>query len=188
MLSKSFKWRNGFTIQFRTSIIQIRSHHSMISVKILHEFTTCLRQIRMETCRKSLPILKAHEKNKIQRFVTGDECWFILEFHHSMRWSVSRDVPQKVKQQIGTQNSMMTVIWGIDGFVDLTIEQHSYNTGYFLSYILEPLLPAVFPDGRKPYSRLLSLHLDNCRVHPSKVSENFSLKIRLFEYPTALQS
>jgi hypothetical protein len=30
---------------------------------IPHELTTSLRQIRMETCRAILPILKAHEKN-----------------------------------------------------------------------------------------------------------------------------
>jgi hypothetical protein len=65
-------------------------------------------------------------------------------------------------------------MWGIDGFdvVDLMTEQHSYNTQYFLSHVLEPLLLAVFPDGRQPHSRLQSLHLDNCRVHCSKASEN----------------
>jgi hypothetical protein len=44
---------------------------------------------------------------------------------------------------------------------------------YFLSPILEPLPLAVFPDCRKPHSGRLSLHLDNCRVHRSKISENF---------------
>jgi transposase len=70
---------------------------------------------------------------------------------------------------------MLTVIWGIDGFqvVDLMTEQHSDNTQYFLSHILEPLLLAVFPEGRKLHSRQLSLHLDNCRVHRLKASENF---------------
>jgi hypothetical protein len=40
-------------------------------------------------------------------------------------------------------------------------------------YILKPLLLAFFPDGRKPHSRRLSLHFDNCRVERSKASENF---------------
>jgi hypothetical protein len=122
-----------------------------------------------------LPILKAHEKNKLEKFVTGDESWFTLEYHHSAKWNVSRDhVPQKVKQQLGLQKFMLAVIWGIDGFhvVDLMTEQHSYNKQYFLCHILEPRLLAVFPDGRKPHSRRLSLHLDNCRVHGSKASEN----------------
>jgi hypothetical protein len=135
----------------------------------------------METCRELLSILKAHGKNEFPRFVTGDESWFALEFHHSTKRSVSQDdVPQRVKQQIGTQKFMLAIIWGIDGFhvVDLRTEQHSYNTQYFLSHILESLLPAVFSDSRTPHSRQPRLHFDNCRVHWSKTSENFSLKIQ----------
>jgi hypothetical protein len=149
-----------------------------------HELTASLRQIRMETCRERLPILKVHETNKFHRFVTGDESQFTLEFHYSAKWSVSRDdVLQKVKQQIVTYEFMLIIIWAIGGFhvVDLMPEQHNCNTQYFLSRILEPLI-AVFPDGRKPHSRRLSLRLDNRRIHRSKASENFSLKIRFFEY------
>jgi hypothetical protein len=91
---------------------------------------------------------------------------------------------------------MFAVIWEIDGFhvVDLMSRQHSYNTPYFLSHSLEPLMLAVFLDSRKSHSRRLILHLDFCRAHHSKASESFfvekaitrvahSLKIRLFEYP-----
>jgi hypothetical protein len=89
-----------------------------------------------------------------------------------------------VKQQIVTQKFTLTVIWEINGFhvIDLMTEQHSYNTQYFLNHILEPLLLAVFPDGGKPHSHRLSLHLDDCRVRYSKPSENFSLEIMFFEY------
>jgi hypothetical protein len=88
---------------------------------------------------------------------------------------------------------MLTVSWGIDGFhvVDLMTEQHSCNTQYFLSHILESLLLAVFPDGRKLHSRWLNLHLDNCCVHRSKASENFLAENYITCYsstPSALQS
>jgi histone-lysine N-methyltransferase SETMAR len=69
---------------------------------------------------------------------------------------------------------MLSVLWGTDEFytVNMMTERHSYNTQYFVSHILEPLMLAVFPGRRRSHSRLLSLHLDNCRVHRSKVSEN----------------
>jgi hypothetical protein len=68
------------------------------SARINDQFAT----IRIETCRELLPLLKAHEENKFQRYMTWDESQFILEFHHSMKWSVLRDdILQKVKQQIG---------------------------------------------------------------------------------------
>jgi hypothetical protein len=131
---------------------------------IPHELTTSLGQIRMKICPELLPILKVHETYKFQRFVTEDQSWLTLEFHHSTKWSTSRDdVPPKVKQPTGTQKFMLTTIWGIDGFhvVNLTTEQHSGNIQYFLSYISEPLLLAVSPDGGKPQSRRLSLRVDN---------------------------
>jgi hypothetical protein len=78
---------------------------------------------------------------------------------------------------------MLIVICGINGFhvVDPMNEPRSYNKQYFIRDILEPGLLEAFPDGHKPHSRLVSLHLDNCRVHRSKAFENFSLKILLFE-------
>jgi hypothetical protein len=43
-------------------------------------------------------ILKAHEKDKFQRFETGEESWLALKFRHSTKWSVLRDdIPQKPK-------------------------------------------------------------------------------------------
>jgi hypothetical protein len=75
---------------------------------IPHELATNLRQIRVETCQELLSVLKAHEKQEFQRFVTEDDSWFTLEFHHSMKWSVSReDIPQKTNQQVGTQKLML---------------------------------------------------------------------------------
>jgi hypothetical protein len=81
-----------------------------------------------------LPTLKAHKKNQFQRFVIKDQGWFPLEFHHSTKWSESRDdVTQKVKQKI-----ILTVIRGINGSraVDLMTEHPSDNTQHFFSDIL----------------------------------------------------
>jgi hypothetical protein len=80
-----------------------------------------------------------------------------------------------VKQQNETQKFMLNVTWGINGFhvVYLMTGQHRDNSHYFFRHILERLLLAVFPNGRKPHSRRLSLLLDNCCVRNSKASENF---------------
>jgi hypothetical protein len=140
----------------------------------------------METWPELLPILKPHEKNEFQRFVTAGESWFTLEFRHSTKWSVSRDdIPQKVKQQIGTRKFVLTVVWGIDGFyvIELTTKQHNYIAQYFCSDILESLLLAVSPDGRKPHCHRLSLRLDNCRVHRSKASEKFFAENSIIRVP-----
>jgi hypothetical protein len=58
-------------------------------------------------------------------------------------------------------------ICGIDALhvINLMTEQHSDNKYDFLSNAMEPLLSAIFPDGRKPHSRPPSVHFDNGRVH-----------------------
>jgi hypothetical protein len=53
---------------------------------------------------------------------------------------MSRDeVPQRVKQTIGTEEFMLTVLWGPDEFhvVDLMPDRHSFDTQYFLEHIMK---------------------------------------------------
>jgi hypothetical protein len=73
---------------------------------------------------------------------------------------------------------MLAVIWGVDGFhvVDLMTSQCCVNSEYFVSHVLAPMVGKVFPRRRIPHPRQLQLHLDNCRVHFSKATEQFSLK------------
>jgi histone-lysine N-methyltransferase SETMAR len=70
---------------------------------------------------------------------------------------------------------MLTVIWGVDGFyvVDLMISQRSFNSEYFVSHVLARMVAKILPRGRIPHTRRLQLHLDNCRVHFSKATEQF---------------
>jgi hypothetical protein len=68
---------------------------------------------------------------------------------------------------------MLTVIWEVDGFhvIDLITSQRSFNSEYFVSHVLAPMVAKVFPQGRIPHTRRLQLQLDNYRVHFSKAIE-----------------
>jgi histone-lysine N-methyltransferase SETMAR len=70
---------------------------------------------------------------------------------------------------------MLTFIWAVNGFhvVDLRTSQRSFNSEYFVSHVLAPMVAKVFPRGRIPHARRLQFHLDNYRVHFSKASEQF---------------
>jgi hypothetical protein len=79
--------------------------------------------------------------------VTGDESWFTVELQQSAKWRTNReDVPQRVRQQIGTRKFTLTVVWGVDGFhvVDLMSSQSSFDSQYFLNNIMVPLVEKVF--------------------------------------------
>jgi histone-lysine N-methyltransferase SETMAR len=70
---------------------------------------------------------------------------------------------------------MLTVIWRGGGFhnVSLVTSQRSFNSEHFVSHVLAPMVAKVFPRGRISHTRRLQLHLDNCRVHFSKATEQF---------------
>jgi hypothetical protein len=53
---------------------------------------------------------------------------------------------------------------------------------------LERLSLAGFPNGRKPHSHRLRLHLDNCHVYRSKASENFFAENSIILVPHPLYS
>jgi hypothetical protein len=41
------------------------------------------------------------QANKFRNVLTGDENWFMLEYKHAVKWSVSReDISKRVRQQI----------------------------------------------------------------------------------------
>jgi hypothetical protein len=65
--------------------------------------------------------------------------------------SLSRKCIRIVRQQMGTK-IMFIVIWVVDGFhvVDLMTSQHSFNSQYFVSHIMAPMVVKVFPRWRIP--------------------------------------
>jgi hypothetical protein len=85
-----------------------------------------------------------------------------------------------VDPAVGTAKFMFTAILGVDGFYlrDLMPSQCRFNISYFVEPVIVPLVQTVFPKGTR-YTRQLNLHLDNCRVHFSKVTEQFFIENQL---------
>jgi hypothetical protein len=78
---------------------------------IPHALTEQLRAERMNKCPDRRPLPERMEASNFRNIVTGNESWFSLELQQSTKWSTSReDVPQRVRQQIGTRKFMLTVI------------------------------------------------------------------------------
>jgi histone-lysine N-methyltransferase SETMAR len=80
---------------------------------------------------------------------------------------------------------MFTVIWGVDGLhiIDLMISQRSFNSEHFVSHVLAPMVAKVFSRGRIPHTHQLQLHLDYCRVHFLKATEQFITKNHIGRVP-----
>jgi hypothetical protein len=76
---------------------------------------------------------------------------------------------------------MFTDIWGVNGLhlPDLMPSQCRFNAQYFVRHVMTPLVQTVFLQGSTRYIPRLNIHLDNCRVHFSKVMEHFSIENQL---------
>jgi hypothetical protein len=155
--------------------------HDSLRVKIFHlgwiphELTNKLRDIRIEECRELLPMLAGLEKGNCCSLGTRDGGYFTLQFRHSAKWTVSRNVPQNVRSLIATSKFMFTVMWGVDGFhlVNLMTSQEMLNSQYFIDNVLTHLLPKIFPQVRQWHALRLHCHLDSCRFYLSIASEQF---------------
>jgi hypothetical protein len=91
-------------------------------------------------------------------------------------WTLSQDdVATKLKHDIRTQKFVFTVTWNALGFqvVDKLPTGIKMNSDYFITNILDPLEQKIFPNGRKPYAKRLTVHLGNCSIHTSWVGEVF---------------
>jgi hypothetical protein len=78
-----------------------------------------------------------------------------------------------------SEKAVSTVIWGSDEFhlVDMMPSEVSFNTEYFLTLIMDPLLAKVFPERGESFACRLNVYLDNCRVHSSNACKTFLMKI-----------
>jgi hypothetical protein len=168
-----------FDVSHTTILNHVRDS---LGMKLFHlrwipnQLTEQLRASRIQKCQELLPLLERMEANEFGNIITGDESCFMFEYQHAVKWSLCReDVSERVRQQIGTKKFMLTVIWGVDGFhvVDLMTSQRTFNSEYFVSHVLAPMVAKVFSRGKIPHTRRLQFHLDNCRVHFSKVTEPF---------------
>jgi hypothetical protein len=154
-----------------------------------HQLTDDLKQVRVAKCGEFLHELEDMQRTHFRHVVTGNESTFYLEYQHASQWSVSRHkVPQRTDPVIGTAKFMFMAIWGVNNFhlLDLILSQCRFNAQFLVEHVMAPLVQTVFPQGRIRYTPRLNVHLDNCYVHLSNVTEQFSSRINGCMFPTQL--
>ena len=67
---------------------------------------------------------------------------------------------------------MITIIWGVHGIylIDVLPEGTSFDSAYFIENIITPLSKMKHQIWHESNKRKIWLHLDNCKVHNSKIS------------------
>jgi hypothetical protein len=84
-------------------------------------------------------------------------------------------VEPNAKRMMAARKFMVNVIFGIDDshLVDVMPEGRSFDSEYFLEHVMQPLTHKFYPGGRNPDDLPIHVHLDNCRVHYSKLAHAF---------------
>jgi histone-lysine N-methyltransferase SETMAR len=91
-------------------------------------------------------------------------------------WTLEKaDVPEKPRLTIQARKLMFTIMWSPHGFhvVDSLPDGPTMCSTSFTDIILAQTAAAFFPAGRGKRSRPMTLHLDNCSIHRSRVTKDF---------------
>jgi hypothetical protein len=88
------------------------------------------------------------------------------------------------KHDICTHKFVGTVAWNPRGFqvVEKRRTGTKMNSDYFITNILEPLKQKIFPNGRKPHAKRLTVHLNNCPIHTSGANEVFMAEHNIIQF------
>jgi hypothetical protein len=141
-----------------------------------HLLTDDLKEKRKAIATLMLPYLEAARNDGWKHFVTGDESWFFLTTGPRRMWALSKDdVATKPRTEIQSKKFMFTIMWNPSGFyvIDRLPSGAKLNAFYYTTNILTPLQHCFFPKGRKPHGKRLVVHVDNCSVHRSRITELF---------------
>ena len=123
---------------------------------------------------KLFQLLQECQQDKYRTIITGDQSWFIYNYAPEGAWVLEDDnLPICQNPHHLIEKMMITIIWGVNGtyILDELPEGEHYNSEYFIEHILRPLneQKQTILESRK--KKTLWLHIDNCRVHNSKVTD-----------------
>lgn len=153
-----------------------------------YSLTNDLKNKRVNGALELKSILVSESQKDFINLITGDQSWFFLSYEPAKKWSISKDdVPFRVSKSICTEKVMITVMFSKNRIfhIDMMKKGQSFNTEYFINNVLEPTIDEFRKTSKK---KKLKLHLDNCRVHNSKKSNEWYNKNGVVRVPHPLYS
>ena len=128
-------------------------------------------------------VLEMSKHNGYRDIITGDQSWFVFNYPPKGGWVMEdQDSPVFENPDSHFEKMMITVIWGVYGtyIVDELPEGVRYTSTYFVEYVLKPLEKQKAQIWNRSNKHKIWLHLDNCKVHNSKLTQN-AMDISVFK-------
>ena len=138
-----------------------------------HSLTNEQKNERIEKAKELYDILTQARHETFANIITGDESMFQFYYGINGVWLHEEEEPIEVeKSRMCVKKLMLTVMWGIKGMylIDFLPEHQKFNSEYFIANILTPIGEMKKSIWPRKSSRLMWLHLDNCRIHNSKAA------------------
>ena len=151
-----------------------------------HKLTEQNLKERVQKSNELYDILETSKSFDYRDIITGDQSWILYKYNPHGKWCLDgEENPEFERDQITRQKFMITIIWGVWGFfvVDMLPHGMSYNSSYFISNILDVLNEKKQIIWPKSGRRKVWLHLDNCRIHNSKMTMEKIQKIQFKRTP-----
>jgi hypothetical protein len=130
--------------------------------------------------------LKKARRRNWDLFSTGDESWIMWVSPPTGWWlELDKELPQKVRQTISTQKSMITIFFNLNSFaiVDALPKGVSFNAVYFVEHIITPLLQRHLAASADIALRKLRVHFDNSPCHTAAIVAQEMQRLRWVQIP-----
>ena len=151
-----------------------------------HLLTNEQKLKRVQESEELLKILKADEPNNFANIITGDESWFNMHYDHAFQWAPNPDsVTPRLRQSINTKKRMVTIFFTGVGLITVKILDPGlkFNSTHFCGCILSSIVKNGRIGTRKKKVKGMFIHMDNCRIHNSKVTTDCIKKSGLIRAP-----
>jgi len=169
--------------RYVTIHLQRKYHHTRW---VPHDLTPPQCKERAEKCMELAAILEMCKKRNWHGIITGDESMFTLSYGISGAWIEDGEKPPTMNgSKIQNEKIMITVMWSISGIIVLNMlpKGESFDSSYFIDNIIyEADQNPTIQKWRKTYGKIW-VHLDNCRVHNSRVSMERMKQIKFERTP-----
>jgi hypothetical protein len=136
--------------------------------------STDQKKNRVQAAHEMLTILRKEKATGYENIVTGDETWLDFDYPIKSMWLEKEDSrPEAPTLKVGRGKVMVVIFWSTTGFhIIFPVEKGTTVTSQvFIKHVLDPL-DKDYREGSEPTQKFY-LHMDNCRVHTSKLCTQF---------------
>ena len=143
------------------------------------------KQQRVEYSQALLEYLESGPRTWNQ-LITGDQSWIYWDNPHTSQWvPQGNQRPIHEKHTIASKKSMITVFFGLRGFVLVNVlkKGERFNSAYMVNEILPSLSNEISKSRPKIGLKGIHIHIDNAKAHNSKMTMNEISKYQMIRLP-----